>query len=894
MKDYIQTFEAMLDKQWLSEHILNLYRIERKQTFPAYQKAADYVYDLLKSEGFAAELLNFPADGKTVYQDKCSPIGWDVSTMKLTLLTPVAGISDPVISDYEKEPLFAIKHSVSTPPGGITANLVTEAQMKAGENVAGAFVLLNQATYPRKDVIRMLLDLGAIGWVSDFLEEPHTTPDCVSWTNAGTEYNSWHVQAGDRDFISFQVTPRTGLALRAACESGPVLVHALSDGRRYETEIPAVTGLLPGEDPREVWIVSHLYEPLVDDNANGVIGSVGILKLLRQLAGQHKLKYSVRVVFAAEMYGFAAVAEHFGGDLSGRVIGCINTDGLTSSFEKAKHKIYLAKEAPDLPGFAGNVVLNCVTDQLLKNRPDFTVTESNGSYGDDCFLSDATIGCPTVWIKYMIKGGYHHNSWLDETVFDVDSAVLHLSYSAAWVRAMADMDAQEVRQLLPAAVNRANRVLENAAKQTVRPGTDEKMRMEFLFHRECSKLRQLTLWGDAADIEAAIRGITLPESACTVEDMAQPWYDYTENFIFRRLQRGFPHDLIKLPREKRKPMPGSILYNTIADLVSRMDGKKTMRRLIDETEWNSGVLFDEKTVQAYLHTFTMLADAGYFQMEVKNPLTAAALTEALRALGVKEGDTLLVHSALSGLGYLSGGADAAITALRRSVGETGTFLAPAFTRPYTTFAGRLNKDYRYRPYDTRPDGAFRDKSISTGTLPKAMLRHPDACRSGHATHEWVALGADAAACVSEHGLLDSPTGETSPLKKALDRKGSVVFLGCGINANTFLHYAEATANAAYLQEAVIRHIDSDGTWRTALIPQHLPGHRSFYQGISSEFYREALRRGLQIHSQPFGMATLYRMELSQLYRIAMEMFAEDSCATLCSDPNCTFCRSFRK
>ena len=894
MKDYIQPFESMLDKAWLSEHILNLYRIERKQTFPAYQKAAGYVYDLLKNEGFDAELLQFPADGKTVYQDKCSPIGWDVSTMKLTLLTDVPGITDPVISDYEKEPLFAVKHSVSTPPQGITANLVTEAQMKAGENVTGAFVLLNQATYPRKDVIRMLLDLGALGWVSDYLEEPHTTPDCVSWTNAGTEYNSWHVQAGDRDFISFQVTPRTGLALRAACESGPVLVHALSDGRRYETEIPAVTGLLPGEDPREIWIVSHLYEPLIDDNSNGVIGSVGILKLLRQLAGPRKLKYSVRVVFAAEMYGFSAVAEHFGGDLSGRVIGCINTDGITSTYEKAKCKQYLTKEAPDLPGFAGNVVLNGVTDQLLTNHPDFKITEMQGGYGDDCFLSDSSIGCPTVWIEYMIKGGYHHNSWLDESVFDVDATVLHLAYSAAWVRAMADMDGQEVRQLLPAAVNRANRVLETAAKQAVRPGTDAQMRMEFLFQRECSKLRQLTLWGDAADIEAAIKEIVLPESAVTVKELPQPWYDYTENFVFHRLQRGFPHDLVKLPREKRKPMPGSILYDPIADLVSRMDGQKTLRRLIDETEWSCGVRFDEKTLQTYLHTFTMLADAGYFRMEIKNPLTDTALTEALRALGVKEGETLLVHSSLSGLGYLSGGTDAAITALRNAVGETGTILAPVFNRPYASFAGRLNKDYRFRPYDTRPNGAFRDKSISTGALGKAMLRQSDACRSGHATHEWVALGADAAACISGHGLLDAPTGETSPLKKVLDKQGSVVFLGCGINSNTFVHYAETAANAPYLLDAMIRYIDSEGNWRTGLISRHLPGHRSFYQGLSGEFYQKAISRGLQIHTQPFGMATLYRIELAQLYRIAMELFAEDPCATLCSDPDCTYCRNFRK
>ena len=897
MKDFIATFEAMFDKVWLREHILNLYRIERLQTFPAYQRAAEYTYDLLKKEGFQAELLNFPADGKTVYQDKCAPLGWDVSTMRLTLETAVPGISDPVIADFQREPLSAVKHSVATPPEGMVANLVTEAQMKAGDDVTGALVLLNQANRPRGEVVRMLLDLGAIGWVSDNLEDPHTTPDSVSWINAGTETNSWHVQAGDRDFISFQITPRTGLPLRAACESGPVKVRLLSDGRRYETVLPAVTALLPGEEPREVWMVSHMYEPLIDDNANGVIGSIAILKALRQLQreGKLRLKYSVRVVFAAEMYGYAAYAEHRGGDLSQITLGALNTDGITSSIDKSSQKLYAAKEAPDLPGYAGNVVLQLVSDQELARHPEFEIIPWDNYYGDDCFLSDSTLGCPTVWIEYMLRSGYHHNSWLDESKLDIDATVLHLAYSAAWVRAMAAMDAEEVRALLPAAVEKANAALRKAAGQTVRPGTDGKARMEFLFARERRKLEQFALWGDPQDIEKALPGLILQESAVTEKAMEQRWYDYTENFIFRRAQRGFPHDLVKLPRQQRKAMPGSILYNVIAEPVSRMDGKKSLRRLIDETEWDMGLVIDDATVKSWLHLFIYLAEAGYFHMEVKEALTADALAEALGRLGIREGDTLLVHSGLSGLGYLEGGAEAAIAALKKAVGETGTFLAPAFTRPYKAFAGTLSKDYRYRPYDTRPEGALRDKKITTGALAQAMLRQPGAVRSGHCTHEWVAIGREAEALVSGHGLLDAPTGDTSPLKKALDKGGSVLFLGCGINANTFLHHIETAAGAAYLQNAIVALIDENGTLQTELIRQHLPGHRSFYgPAEQSEFYREAIRRGLKIYEEPFGMATLYRMELGQLYEIGMEMFREDPNATLCRDPECTFCRKYRK
>ena len=244
---------------------------------------------------------------------------------------------------------------------------------------------------------------------------------------------------------------------------------------------------------------------------------------------------------------------------------------------------------------------------------------------------------------------------------------------------------------------------------------------------------------------------------------------------------------------------------------------------------------------------------------------------------------------------MAGGAETVIAAIWDAVGEQGTFAAPAFARPYVMFEGTLNKRLDYRPYDTRPDGALRDVTINTGLLPRTMLKSPQSFRSGHATHEWVAMGVNAETLVAGHGLLDAHTGATSPLKAALDADGSVVFLGCSIASNTFLHYLEDCADAPFLQPAVLRYIDEKGTWRTGFIPRHLPGHRDFYDAARhSDFYDEAVRRGLHIDSVPFGMATLYRMKLRELYDIGMAMFADDPAANLCHNPNCAYCRGYRK
>lgn len=911
MENLLNFVKNNLNTEYLNEHVLNLYRISRKQTFPAYHREAQYAYDLLKKEGFDAEIIHFPADGKTAYQDKCMPLGWDVSYMKLTLLTKVAGIDDPVISDYAREPLMAVKGSVATPPGGIKAQLVTEAQMRAGFDVRGCFVLLGPMTRPLGATMKMLSDLGAIGWVSDFLENPDGTPDSVAWINAGTETNTWHVIAEDRDFIGYQITPRVGRRLRQACENGAVFVHAESDGHRYESTLPAVMAVLPGEDSREIWLNAHLYEPLVDDNSNGVIACVGVLKCLRELAKQKKLKYSVRVIFAAEMYGFAAVADRFGGNLEDKTIGAINMDGihgakhLPMSLEMYEAPDYYSHKKPF--GYPGNVVLHAVTDAANKLFGWMNLeNKAHRFLGDDCFLGDATVGLPTVWPSYPHSAArIHHNSCQDENAWDPERFAAHTMISTTWVCAMATLTADEVKALLPNAVKHAQHVLENAAQKAVRCEADAKAKMEYLLAREQNRIRGLHLWSDDASIDEAADSLAIPaypaglpgREATELPDYVQrpirSWYDYSENFVFKRLTVGLPHDQMKIPYKNRFAMPGSIIYRTLADIVSRLDGKKDLKTVIREAEWDIDTIHDEGTIRSYLQTLLKLADAGYLAVSEREALTAEKITDALRAVGVKEGETLLVHSGLTNLGHVN--TDAAIDALRTAVGEDGTFLTPIFARPYIGFEGVVNTAMNFRPYDTRPGGALRDVTVNTGALARAMAARSDVSRTGHPTHEWAALGKDAAELTAGQGFLDAPTGVTSPLMKALDKHGSVVFLGCGLNANTFVHLLETLHDVPYLNPAILKYIDKNSEMRTALIEKHLPGHRNFYDAAgNNEFYREAVKRGLKIYSAPLGNGRIYRMELQNLYQVVEDMFRDDPLATLCHDPTCRFCSRYRK
>ena len=58
------------------------------------------------------------------------------------------------------------------------------------------------------------------------------------------------------------------------------------------------------------------------------------------------------------------------------------------------------------------------------------------------------------------------------------------------------------------------------------------------------------------------------------------------------------------------------------------------------------------------------------------PVTVAGLASDLRALGVRPGSVLLVHSSVTALGWVCGGAQAVALALRAALGPEGTLVVP--------------------------------------------------------------------------------------------------------------------------------------------------------------------------------------------------------------------------
>lgn len=180
------------------------------------------------------------------------------------------------------------------------------------------------------------------------------------------------------------------------------------------------------------------------------------------------------------------------------------------------------------------------------------------------------------------------------------------------------------------------------------------------------------------------------------------------------------------------------------------------------------------------------------------PLTRKSLAENLRACGLAEGQTVLVHMALSKLGWIPGKAQAVIQAFLDVLGETGTLMMPTHTTENTDPA-----EWRYPPVpeswwqtirDEMP--AFDPALTSTrgmGIVPELFRTWPGVRRSNHPVLSFAAHGPNADYLLHDHALHED-AGDRSPLGRLYELDGYVLLLGVEHWNNTSLHLAEFRAD----------------------------------------------------------------------------------------------------
>ncbi|TCP69313.1 aminoglycoside N(3)-acetyltransferase [Baia soyae] len=204
---------------------------------------------------------------------------------------------------------------------------------------------------------------------------------------------------------------------------------------------------------------------------------------------------------------------------------------------------------------------------------------------------------------------------------------------------------------------------------------------------------------------------------------------------------------------------------------------------------------------------------------LKGPMiTLESLKEDLRNLGVCEGMTLIVHSSLSKLGWVCGGAAVVCRALMEIVTNQGTIIMPTQTAgnsdPAHWVAPPAPEDWwesireHMPPYEST-----YTPTMGMGVVPELFRTLPRVVRSEHPTWSFAAWGKDADEIVANH-TIDIGFGPNSPLDQLLAKRGYVLHLGSTLDTTTFWHRAEYECNVATTTYACAMIEDGTRVWKT--------------------------------------------------------------------------------
>jgi len=186
--------------------------------------------------------------------------------------------------------------------------------------------------------------------------------------------------------------------------------------------------------------------------------------------------------------------------------------------------------------------------------------------------------------------------------------------------------------------------------------------------------------------------------------------------------------------------------------------------------------------------------------KAQRPASVSSLERDLMALGVSPHHPLLVHSSLSALGWVCGGAVAVLEALTRALGPEGTLVLPAFSADVSDPAYWVKPPVPEAWWEpirkTMP--AFDPAATPTrwiGRIPECFRRLPGVVRGPHPYASFAARGPLAERIVAPHPLPYS-LGDASPLARLYELDARILLLGVDHNRNSSLHLAENRARFA--------------------------------------------------------------------------------------------------
>lgn len=175
-------------------------------------------------------------------------------------------------------------------------------------------------------------------------------------------------------------------------------------------------------------------------------------------------------------------------------------------------------------------------------------------------------------------------------------------------------------------------------------------------------------------------------------------------------------------------------------------------------------------------------------------VTKDDLIDTFKALGLGPGRIIEVHSSLSSLGYVVGGAQTVVDALMECVTEEGTIIMPVQLGDNTDPSSWNNPPVRPNLWDTIresmpvPDPRHSDLR-KMGAVVENFRQRDGVIFSPHPCEAYAAWG-KFAKVLCNHQSFHFPLSEESPAARLYELKGDVLMIGTGVDTCTCLHLAE--------------------------------------------------------------------------------------------------------
>ncbi|NPV90437.1 MAG: AAC(3) family N-acetyltransferase [Firmicutes bacterium] len=207
----------------------------------------------------------------------------------------------------------------------------------------------------------------------------------------------------------------------------------------------------------------------------------------------------------------------------------------------------------------------------------------------------------------------------------------------------------------------------------------------------------------------------------------------------------------------------------------------------------------------------------YVSQIIGKSISERDIIQCLLGQGFSKGDKIMVHSSLSSIGLVNGGARTIISALQSVVGENGLLVMPTFP------AERGNYEYVIK------NSVFSCQNTPSrmGIITEIFRTTHGVYRSIHPTHSLAAWGKDAEKFVQGHDKGNTLFGFGTPFEKILNSNFKVLLIGVNFENMTICRIIEDLEPDLYIDPYLsktfpIKIINKDNTQKIMHIKVHNP------------------------------------------------------------------------